>query len=178
LIDGGCFDDAAPCEMVVRREAEFRPAYPPTSASLEMSIKSGALTMSALLDHRSGHVMNNATMQARCLRGCPALYDPSTSLRGQAEALLAFTSTGAMVHDASYTKLREISLRIETPAAWARALGGSRLGVSFAGRNVATWTDYSGLDPETTSAPWIPLVNIDDAATPLPRRFLVRIDLQ
>jgi TonB-dependent Receptor Plug Domain len=178
LIDDACFGEAAPCEAVTSSSLELHPAYPPTSASLETSFRFGALTLRAMLDYRSGDVMDNRTTAERCFSECQALYDPSTSLRDQAEAILAPGSTRTVVQDASYTKLREISLRIQTPASWARALGGSRLSVSLAGRNVATWTDYSGLDPETTSLPWIPLANEDDAAAPLPRRFLLRIDLQ
>ena len=178
LIDDACRGEASGCEAVVRSSLELHPAYPPTSASLETSFRFGALTLRALLDYRSGHVMDNRTMAQRCSFECQALYDPSTSLPDQAEAILAPGSSGTVVQDASYTKLREISLRIETPASWARALGGSRLSVSLAGRNVATWTDYAGLDPETTSLPWIPLANLDDTAAPLPRRLLVRIDLQ
>lgn len=177
LLDNACFEDAAPCEAVIGNTSEFRPAYPPTSASLETSVRFGALTLSALVDHRSGHVTNNLTMQRRCIRECQALYDPSTSLRDQADAILVLGGAATSVQDASYTKLREVSLRFEAPASWAQALGASRLDISLAGRNVATWSDYGGLDPETTSAPWAPLASFDNAAAPLPRRFIVRAEL-
>ena len=63
--------------------------------------------------------------------GMPALYDPSTSLPEQAEALLASWLSGTMLHDASYTKLREISLTDrDARLLGARAPSGSRLGVS------------------------------------------------
>ena len=77
--------------------------------------------------------------------------------------------------DASYTKLREISLRFEAPNSWARTLGASRMEVSLAGRNVATWTNYRGLDPESTSLYWIPLAAVDNVAEPLPRRLSLRL---
>lgn len=177
LIDNACYDDPS-CEVVVSRQNEFRPAHPPTTASLATSLRLGALTVSALIDHRSGHVMDNVTMRARCFRECEGLYDPATSLRNQAETFLASSfSTGTSVLNAGYTKLREISLRVDGPAQWARALGGSRLAITLAGRNIATWTEYRGLDPETTSSPWIPLASIDDAATPLPRALIVRVEL-
>jgi outer membrane receptor protein involved in Fe transport len=178
LLDDACYDDAGiVCEVVVSRNGGFQPAYPPTRASLETSFRVGAMTLSALVDHRSGHVKNNATMQGRCVRECQALYDPATSLRDQAEAMVA-TAIGPTVQDASFTKLREVSLRFDAPASWARALGATRLTVSLAGRNVATWSDYGGLDPETTSAPWIPLANFDNAANPLPRRFVIRAEMR
>lgn len=176
LVDGSCGEPTV-CEIVVSSSSEFLPAYPPTTASLEMSFRFGAVTLSALLDHRRGHAMHNQIMEQRCIFRCQALYDPSTPFAEQAEAILAGGLTLTSVQDATYTKLREISLRLEMPASWARMLGGSRMHVSLAGRNVATWTDYGGLDPETTSLPWIPLANVDDAAPPLPRRFIARIEL-
>ena len=172
LIDDWCFQTS--CEVVVGPSSEFHPAYPPRSASVATSLRFRAVTLRALLDHRSGHVMNNTTREMLCFRDCQALYDPSTPLREQAEAVM---SSGRVFppQDGSYTKLREVSLQLEAPLSWARALGTSRLNVSLAGRNVATWTDYPGLDPETTAMPWIPLVNEDNLAEPLPRRFSLRI---
>jgi TonB dependent receptor len=177
LVDDACSEDFMGCEAIVQNASEFRAAYPPTSASVDMSVRFGPVTMSAMLDRRSGHVVNNVTMQARCARECQALYDPSTPLRDQAEAILAPQSVGATVQDASYTKLRELSVKWDAPMAWARAMGGSRLTVSLAGRNIALWTDYKGLDPESTSAPWAPLASFDEVAVPLPKRFTVRAQL-
>lgn len=177
LVDNTCVEPSS-CEVVVGSTAEYRPAYPPTSASVETSVRFGAVGLSVLIDRRTGHAMNNLTRSQRCFFQCLALYDPSASLRDQAEALLAPGGAGATVEDASFTKLREVSLRIDAPASWARALGGSRMRFSVAGRNLATWTDYSGLDPEPTSFPWIPLASVDNAAMPLPRRFVARLDLE
>ena len=174
LVDDACLLGGASCEVVIGTLGDPQPAYPPTSASLSTRFRVGPLTLSALLDHRSGHVMHNATMEARCLRECQAVYDPSTSFRDQAEAVLAF-GIGMTAEDASFTKLREVSLHFEAPDAWARAVGTTRLEMSLAARNVATWTDYRGLDPETTSQYWIPLAAVDNAAEPLPRRFSIRI---
>jgi hypothetical protein len=53
------------------------------------------------------------------------------------------------VEDAGYVKLREISLTYTFNQPWvARALGMSSLDVRIAGRNLKTWTKYTGLDPE------------------------------
>jgi hypothetical protein len=172
VIDSVCLEGGGMCEVTLTPLGEFLPAFPPRSASIETSFRLGRLRVTALVDHRSGHGMHNSTMEMRCFTRCQALYDPSSSLEAQAEALLA----PWIVEDASYTRLREISLRLTTPARWAHALGSSRLDLSVAARNVATWTNYAGLDPEATSLPWIPLAQVDNAAMPLPRRFLVRID--
>jgi TonB-linked SusC/RagA family outer membrane protein len=51
--------------------------------------------------------------------------------------------------DAGYVKLREISLTYTFDQAWvARTLGMSSIDVRVAGRNLKTWTNYTGLDPE------------------------------
>jgi TonB-linked SusC/RagA family outer membrane protein len=54
------------------------------------------------------------------------------------------------VEDGSYVKLREISLGYQFDNAWVtRGLGLSTVDVRVAGRNLKTWTKYTGLDPET-----------------------------
>jgi uncharacterized membrane protein YhdT len=37
------------------------------------------------------------------------------------------------------------------PSRWAQAVRASRWNVILTGRNLAVWTPFSGLDPETTS---------------------------
>src|SRR6201999_599724 len=49
----------------------------------------------------------------------------------------------------SFWKMRELSLAMIMPDAWARhLLGGRAASLTIAARNVATWTPYRGLDPE------------------------------
>ena len=51
--------------------------------------------------------------------------------------------------DAGFVKLREISVSYTFDQPWvARRIGMSSIDVRLAGRNLKTWTDYSGLDPE------------------------------
>ena len=52
------------------------------------------------------------------------------------------------IEDASYMKLREISLSYTLDPEWLRPLGFTAAEVTVAGRNLKTWTDYSGIDPE------------------------------
>ena len=55
-----------------------------------------------------------------------------------------------LINDASYTKLREISLSYNLPGSFASRLGAARASVSIAGRNLHTWTNYKGLEPEAS----------------------------
>ena len=54
------------------------------------------------------------------------------------------------IEDAGFVKLREISLSYTFDQPWVqRTLGFSSVDVRVAGRNLFTWTDYTGYDPET-----------------------------
>jgi hypothetical protein len=70
-----------------------------------------------------------------------------------------FGTTGAQfVEDASFVKLRELSLSYSFDQAWLRdRLNFSTIDVRIAGRNLKTWTRYKGLDPEANlgGAEWL-----------------------
>jgi TonB-linked SusC/RagA family outer membrane protein len=53
------------------------------------------------------------------------------------------------MEDGSYVKLREVALNFSVPARFTQRAGLSGLDLRVAGRNLATWTNYTGLDPET-----------------------------
>ena len=44
--------------------------------------------------------------------------------------------------------LREVSASYSLPDRWARYARATRASFTLAGRNLATWTDYTGYDPE------------------------------
>jgi TonB-linked SusC/RagA family outer membrane protein len=81
------------------------------------------------------------------------------------------------VEDASYVKLREVSLRYRMPQAALDRLG--RIGIDgltlFAiGRNMFTWSDYKGYDPEAGT----PLQRIDDFVYPQHRTITAGFDVR
>lgn len=107
--------------------------------------------VSATFDHRGGNVLYNFTGDFRCRVGvCPELNDPKTPLAKQAQAYadVFLGQPGGYIEPADFTKLREVSVTFTAPAAWARMLGGSGVSFTLAGRNLHTWTKYSGSDPE------------------------------
>ena len=111
--------------------------------------------LSGLWDYRGGHKKMNLTEYFRCLFNiCQGLNDASTSLEEKAAGQTARTGPGtraAFVQPAWFIKLREVSLTFMAPQSWAQALKLSRLNLVLTGRNLATITDYSGFDPETSS---------------------------
>jgi hypothetical protein len=55
------------------------------------------------------------------------------------------------IEDAGFVKLREISVSYTIDAPWVqRNLGFSSIDVRVSGRNLKTWTNYTGYDPETS----------------------------
>jgi hypothetical protein len=53
------------------------------------------------------------------------------------------------LEDATFTRLREISLSYSFRGAWVNRISGLRqLDVKVSGRNLGLWTRYSGYDPE------------------------------
>jgi TonB-linked SusC/RagA family outer membrane protein len=77
------------------------------------------------------------------------------------------------IEDGGYTKLREISLSYTLDAPWVtRTLGVSSVDIRVAGRNLYTWTKYSGYDPETSLGGAVaPVTGIDYFNNPQTRSF-------
>jgi hypothetical protein len=71
-----------------------------------------------------------------------------------AQLYAANNPTDYFVEDASFIKLRELSVRYTLPSRFTTALnrlGASGLSMSLIGRNMLTFTDYKGYDPEVGS---------------------------
>jgi TonB-linked SusC/RagA family outer membrane protein len=116
------------------------------------------IRISGVLDHRAGFKVYNATEQFRCavFLNCRSANDKGASLADQARAAASArinfgeTSTDAgYVEDGSFWKLREVAVTFTAPSRWLGRTGASGLSLTLAGRNLGTWTDYTGFDPET-----------------------------
>src|SRR5690606_6806617 len=60
-----------------------------------------------------------------------------------------YASTETNVFDASYVKLRDVTLTYDVPTSLSERLRVSGLQVGLTGRNLAVWTDTPNIDPET-----------------------------
>jgi hypothetical protein len=57
----------------------------------------------------------------------------------------------AFLEDGGFVKLREVSLGYTIDQPWvARSLGFSSIELRVAGRNLKSWNNYTGVDPETS----------------------------
>src|SRR5688500_4021712 len=82
------------------------------------------------------------------------------------------------VERASFAKLREVSVFYNVPEVWAKQIGPlSTLRFSLSGRNLLTFTGYSGLDPEVSNFGNQPIGrNYDVAPYPPSRSFWFSVD--
>ncbi|MFL5595416.1 MAG: SusC/RagA family TonB-linked outer membrane protein [Gemmatimonadaceae bacterium] len=91
-----------------------------------------------------------------------------------------FGTTGAQfVEDASFVKLRELSLSYSFDQQWIRdRLNFSTIDIRIAGRNLKTWTKYKGLDPEANlgGAEWL-TQGTDYFNNPQTRSFVLSFSL-
>jgi TonB-dependent SusC/RagA subfamily outer membrane receptor len=74
------------------------------------------------------------------------------------------------VENGAYAKLREVAVSYQLDPRWLGGRGITGATLTLAGRNLKTWTDYSGWDPETNAGGQSTLVRgFAFATTPIPR---------
>ena len=137
--------------------------------------------VSGLVDYRGGHKLLNLTERFRCnfTQTCRGLQDATAPLAEQARAIATLLGTEAgFVEDADFVKLRELAVTLNAPERWAGRMGVGSISLTLAGRNLATWTDYSGLDPELNEAASNTNFSTDEFNTqPQVRYFTARVNL-
>ena len=88
-------------------------------------------------------------------------------------------ATSQFVEDGSFVKLREVSLGYTFDQPWvSRVLGFSSMELRVAGRNLHTWTNYTGVDPETSLlGAASPLRGVDYFNNPQSRSYVFSLTL-
>ncbi|HET7275893.1 MAG TPA: SusC/RagA family TonB-linked outer membrane protein [Longimicrobiaceae bacterium] len=159
------------------------PAFPETQISLRSTLTLFDLVrLSGLMDYRGGFYQYNNTAEFRCgVQNCRGLFDTSAPLDIQARALQTqiqgARSAAPFIEDATFWKLREISVTLLIPNDWAQRIGSSNASLVFSGRNLGTWTDYTGTDPEMNSLPTTNFNSYDFLGQPPARSFTLRLNL-
>jgi hypothetical protein len=153
-------------EIRVGQEEYIGPVLPTFTGQLSTQLSFGKFVrVSTMFDMRRGHYQFNYTERFRCAfsgfgdRGCAGSYDPSSSLVAQAaylggilgDPVTRTVSNALWVEKADFVKWRELTVTLAPPSNWVRFLpgGGDGFSLTLAGRNLKTWTDYSGTDPES-----------------------------
>ena len=84
------------------------------------------------------------------------------------------------IEDASFVKLREVALGYDLPKSWLSRIGGRTrsLRLELSGRNLFTWTKYTGADPEVSNFGNQQISRfIDLAPFPPARSFFFTVDV-
>jgi TonB-linked SusC/RagA family outer membrane protein len=159
------------------------------------------LRISALIDWRSGIDMWNGTKGALFFYGThaeteewhgdgqPWVFDGFGPGAGQEvirDALWAVAGNGSgftggtpfFIERASFVKLRDLSVRYALHGGpVSRFLGFARAEFSFTGRNLITWTDYTGLDPESNLTGQTTARGLEYFNNPRVRSYVFQINL-
>lgn len=90
---------------------------------------------------------------------------------------LNYLGSDRFVEDASFVRLKTLSLSYDVPKSFCNNLGITRLSVFVTGYNLFTWTDYTGQDPEVRMPSSATSLAEDSANTPVSKRFAVGLNL-
>jgi TonB-dependent starch-binding outer membrane protein SusC len=157
--------------------------YPTQGAMLTSAWTFGGAFKAALtLDYRAGHTLFNQFAYERCLSGrCRAAVDRDTPLAEQARAVVSIAPTTDYFEKADFLKVRELALTWSPRPRIAAAFGARSVAITLVGRNLLTWTSYSGGDPEAGSygiiQPGEPRGIADVGGLPVPRTWTLRVDV-
>ena len=143
------------------------------------------LTLYGMVDFKRGHKLQNANAANACAFGvCEARHYPERYSTEYLAGIAPSSTTAGVgdqfIEDASFVKLREISATYRLPEQWLSRAGIGTAALTVAGRNLATWTDFNGPDPEvryTGVPPAQGSVPQDQALLPALTQFVVSLNL-
>jgi TonB-dependent starch-binding outer membrane protein SusC len=148
--------DLASCEIVLSDSVQFLGAPMPTrefAVSPTLTLMKW-IRLNALVDYRGGYKIFNQTREFRCANfaTCREIQDPKAPLADQAKVIARLMgSSVGYIEDGSFVRLRELSATLSASNAIASRLKTRGLSVTLGAQNLATWSDYSGFDPEVQS---------------------------
>jgi hypothetical protein len=179
VIDSNKDGVITPAEVMAGPERHFLGSPVPTfEVGLAPSVVfAHAVTVSALVDSRSGFRVMNQSGRLRCVAVCAELYVPNASPDQQTRAVDGNDAFGAWIEDGSFIRLRELSVAWALPPALSRRIGARSSTLVLAGRNLFLHTKYTGLDPEASYTGQSGVGQVDLFTLPLPRTLSVRLNV-
>ena len=171
-----------PSEVTLTPERVYLgPGIPTRQAGLATTVKLSRdrVILSMQMDYHGGHLSRNVTEEYRCdVNVCAALYDPGAPVADQTRAVLTFGEGSGFAERADFVRLREVGVTWVLFPGWSHRNRIGALSLTVAGRNLATFTSYSGLDPEINTAGQTSFGTTELFTLPLPRTFLIRFALE
>ncbi|WP_266368245.1 SusC/RagA family TonB-linked outer membrane protein [Tellurirhabdus rosea] len=147
---------------------------PKWTGSFASNLSYKKLSFRFLLDAVQGNQVFNADKRTRENVGIGRLAE--AEMRGDLPRgyIFAIGPIGEFrVDDGSFVKLREVGLSYQLPR-FVKGL--NNLNISLIGRNLISWDNYNGFDPETNSGGNADLVRgVDFGNVPIPRTYQVQL---
>ena len=178
---------SADCEVTVADSASYQGSpFPAAEISVAPSLSLGrVIRFTATLDHRSGQKLFNYTSNYRnqlILNGSAAQTPSAANLAAQAAAVATtlpapYNTYAGYFENATFTKLREVAVTLTLPDRFASQLHAGSANLTFAGRNLHTWTNYTGLDPESNAGAQSNFTTAEFLTAPQVRYFTARLAL-
>ncbi|HKP75618.1 MAG TPA: SusC/RagA family TonB-linked outer membrane protein, partial [Longimicrobiaceae bacterium] len=152
---------------------------PDFTASFQNTFTYRGLELSVLLDGRFGNDVANFTRRSGDFFGSSA----NLGIESRGDTAAGTFSRNAdrnllyeeFIEDGTFVKLREVALQFRFEQPWVHRFTGARAAtLRVSGRNLHTWTSYSGMDPEVNLfAASTVSRGVDFATTPIPRTISV-----
>jgi TonB-linked SusC/RagA family outer membrane protein len=172
--------DGSVRSIAIRRRILGDP-NPDFTASLQNTFNIRGVELGVLFDGRFGGDVANFTRRSSDFFGS----SPNAGVEARGDTINGTFSRNTernllyqeFIEDGTYVKLRELSVGYRLEGAWARRMGVQDVGIRLAGRNLHTWTDYTGIDPEINLfAASTVARGVDFATTPVPRTWVLGFD--
>ena len=105
-----------------------------------------------LVDFKTGFKKWDHNLRVRCSLFNVCMENVAPLEADDPVEVAAFQNAGTFgatyIRDASFAKLREVSIGYDLPSNFVQRFGFSRANITVAGRNLATWTKWDGIEPE------------------------------
>ncbi|CAN5853569.1 SusC/RagA family TonB-linked outer membrane protein [soil metagenome] len=158
--------------------------FPTREASFSTGITLlNTVRLSGLMDYKGGHKLYNFTRGDRCAweMVCEETYNAAAASISDQLGWIGFNlmnrNVSEFIEDADFVKLRELSASFMLPDRYLRPMGVSGTRLTISGRNLHTWTRYSGYDPEVNTHGQDNFSTADYHNQPPVRFWTARLDL-
>ena len=139
------------------------------------------LHLQALLDYKGGFNLYNNTVAFYCQQFLTCYDETHTNVPLDKQARIVAlryknpSTNAGFVENGQFWKLREVSATISLPQRLAASIRARDASILVAGRNLHTWTAYTGIDPESNYGTGD--VQTDFSTTAPRTYFIVRLNL-
>jgi TonB-dependent starch-binding outer membrane protein SusC len=134
------------------------------------------LSLYAFMDYKGGHYAYNMSGQTADW-DLVSWHVVNPDRNPDDWAIRQSNSNMLYIEKADFVKLRELSLTYTLPRTLSQRTGASNMSFTLAGRNLATWTGYSGLDPEGNIEGSHDFIRAESNSVPPTRRWVATFNV-